>query len=117
MAKTKVISDAADLAGRYAYEGLDRDLHEKARLGILVALATRADGALFGEIKQLCSLTDGNLNRHLKVLIESGLIEVWKGNENHRSKTLCRISRAGRERFTAYLAELEKVLRDVKTAR
>lgn len=117
MAKTKSSSDAADQAGRFAYEGLDRDLHEKARLGILVALATRADGALFGEIKQLCSLTDGNLNRHLKVLIESGLIEVWKGNENHRSKTLCRISRSGRERFTAYLAELEKVLRDAKAAR
>ena len=33
-----------DDAGRFAYEGLDRVLHEKARLGILTALVTHPDG-------------------------------------------------------------------------
>ena len=103
-----------DSAGRYAYEGLDRALHEKARLGIMMALAAAPDGLLFAELKSLCTLTDGNLNRHLKVLVEAGLMEIWKGKENQRSKTLGRITRAGRERFTAYLAELEKVLRDAR---
>ena len=31
---------------RFAYEGLDRVLHEKARLGILVSLSARADGLI-----------------------------------------------------------------------
>ena len=44
--------------GRYAYEGLDRIMHEKARLGILTTLLARPEGALFRELKQLCSLTD-----------------------------------------------------------
>ena len=63
-------------AGRYAYDGLDRVLHEKARLGILTALVARPDGLAFTELTRLCSLTDGNLSRHLDVLAEAGLVDI-----------------------------------------
>jgi DNA-binding MarR family transcriptional regulator len=98
--------------GRYAYEGLDRVMHEKARLGILTSLLTRAEGLLFGEIKQLCSLTDGNLSRHLDALEASGLIEILKGVEKKRPQTRCRLTPSGRKRFQEYLAELEQVIHD-----
>ena len=98
--------------GRFAYEGLDRVLHEKARLGIMTSLVTRPEGLLFGDLKRMCSLTDGNLSRHLDVLHEAGLVEVWKGFENRRPQTLCRLSPEGRQRFLAYLEELEQVIRD-----
>ena len=98
--------------GRYAYEGLDRILHEKARLSILTCLAAHNDGVLFNDLKELCSLTDGNLSRHLQVLEEAGLVEVWKGFRNRRPQTLCRISSTGLRRFQQYLAELEKILKD-----
>jgi DNA-binding MarR family transcriptional regulator len=101
-----------DQAGRFAYEGLDRVLHEKARLGIMTSLVTRPEGLLFGELKRLCALTDGNLSRHLDVLHEAGLVEIWKGFENRRPQTLCRLSPEGRHRFLAYLEELEQVVRD-----
>jgi DNA-binding MarR family transcriptional regulator len=101
-----------DLAGRFAYEGLDRVLHEKARLGIMTSLVTRPDGLLFGDLKRLCALTDGNLSRHLDVLHEAGLVEIWKGFENRRPQTLCRLTPEGRQRFLAYLEELEQVVRD-----
>jgi DNA-binding MarR family transcriptional regulator len=100
--------------GRFAYQGLERVLHEKARLGILTSLVTRPEGLLFGELKRMCNLTDGNLSRHLDVLHEAGLVEVWKGFENKRPQTLCRVSRVGRERFVKYLAELEQVIRDAQ---
>jgi len=103
--------------GRFAYEGLDRVLHEKARLGILTSLATRPEGLLFGDLKRLCALTDGNLNRHLEVLLEAGLVEVWKRFEGRRPQTLVRLSAEGRRRFLDYLGELEKVLKDAKKAR
>src|SRR5690606_9743217 len=80
------------VAGSHAYERLDRVLHEKARLGILTALVTRPDGALFTDLKELCSLTDGNLSRHVQVLAEGGLVEVWKGQERGRPQTLIRLS-------------------------
>jgi DNA-binding MarR family transcriptional regulator len=99
-------------AGRFAYEGLDRVLHEKARLGILTALVTSPEGLLFGELKQLCALTDGNLSRHLDVLAQAGLIEVHKGFERRRPQTTCRLTPRGRQRFRDYLAQLEQVLCD-----
>ena len=84
--------DGDDQPGRFAYEGLDRVLHEKARLGIMTSLVTKPEGLLFGELKRLCALTDGNLSRHLDVLHEAGLVEIWKGFENRRPQTLCRLS-------------------------
>ena len=112
MRKKRPKTNEASSAGRYAYEGLDRILHEKARLGILTSLLTRAEGLLFGELKELCSLTDGNLSRHMEVLHAAGLVEIWKGFQEKRPQTLCRLRPLGRERFLAYLAELERVVRD-----
>lgn len=105
-------TERVDQPGRFAYEGLERALHEKARLGILTSLVTRPEGVLFTELKRLCSLTDGNLSRHLDVLREAGLVEVWKGFENRRPQTLCRLTAEGRQRFVAYLAQLEQVIQD-----
>ena len=99
-------------SGRYAYEGLDRIMHERARLGILTSLSTHREGLLFNQLKSLCSLSDGNLSRHIQALEEAGLVEVWKGFHRRRPQTLCRITPAGLERFQAYLRELEKVIRD-----
>jgi DNA-binding transcriptional ArsR family regulator len=101
-----------DEPGRYAYEGLDRVLHEKARLGIMTSLVTRPEGVLFTELKRLCALTDGNLSRHIDVLQEAGLVEAWRGTEGGRPQTLYRLSADGRARFVAYLEELEQVVRD-----
>jgi len=98
--------------GRYAYEGLDRVLHEKARLGIMTSLVTRPEGVLFTELKRLCTLTDGNLSRHIDVLQEAGLVEAYRGSEAGRPQTLYRLSSEGRARFVAYLEELEQVVRD-----
>jgi DNA-binding transcriptional ArsR family regulator len=98
--------------GRFAYQGLDRVLHEKARLGIMTSLVSRPEGLLFVELKQLCDLTDGNLSRHLDVLREAGLVEMWKGFQSKRPQTLCRLTARGREKFLKYLAELERVVRD-----
>jgi DNA-binding transcriptional ArsR family regulator len=109
---TKKKADREEERGRFAYEGLDRVLHEKARLGIMTSLVTRPEGLLFSELKRLCALTDGNLSRHLDVLREAGLVEVWKGFENRRPQTLCRLSVDGRDRFLAYLEQLEQVIRD-----
>jgi DNA-binding MarR family transcriptional regulator len=98
--------------GRFAYEGLDRIMHEKARLGIMTSLVARPDGLLFGELKQLCSLTDGNLSRHIDVLHEAGLVEVRKGFEKKRPQTVCSLTPLGRKRFQEYLTELERVIED-----
>jgi DNA-binding MarR family transcriptional regulator len=103
MAKTKA---------PFAYEGLDRAMHEKARLGVLTSLMVHPRGLAFADLKQLCGLTDGNLSRHLQVLQDAGLVEIIKGYAGNRPHTQCRLTAAGRQRFLDYLAILEQVVRD-----
>ena len=69
MNRKKPITDAP---GRFAYEGLDRVIHEKARLSIVTSLATHPGGLIFNDLKDLCALTDGNLSRHLHILERGG---------------------------------------------
>ena len=99
-------------SGRYAYEGLDRIMHEKARLGILTSLSTHREGLLFNQLKDLCSLSDGNLSRHIQALEEAGLVEIWKKFHRKKPQTLCRITPEGLRRFQEYLQELERVVQD-----
>jgi len=103
--------------GRFSYDGLDRVLHEKARLGILTSLLTHPDGLTCNDLKSLCALTDGNLSRHLAVLQEEGMVEVEKGLDGKKPKTQCHLSLKGRERFIAYLSVLEKVVKDATTTK
>jgi DNA-binding transcriptional ArsR family regulator len=103
-------------SGRFAYEGLDRVIHERARLGVITSLAAHPKGLAFGDLRRLCGLTDGNLSRHLQVLQDAGLVEVTKSFERNRPKTLCRITREGRQRFMDYLAVLDQVVRDAAMA-
>ncbi len=100
----------------YAYNGLDRVIHEKARLGLLTSLVSRPKGLAFGDLKKLCGLTDGNLSRHLQVLEEAGLVRLDKAFEGKRPLTTCQLTAAGRQRFLDYLAVLEKVVRDAAQA-
>ncbi len=107
---------APDETGRFSYEGLDRVMHERARLGILTSLAAHPKGLAFGDLRQLCGLTDGNLSRHLQVLQEAELVDVTKGYDGNRPLTTCRMTPAGRRRFLDYLAVLEQVVRDAAAA-
>lgn len=98
--------------GRFAYEGLDRVIHERARLSILTSLITNPKPLAFADLKELCSLTDGNLSRHLRVLEKAKLVEIVKGQDHNRPLTVCRITAAGRKRYLEYLSTLEQVVKD-----
>jgi len=98
--------------GRFAYEGLDRVIHERARLSVLTSLITNPKGLAFNDLKQLCTLTDGNLSRHLSVLEKAKIVEIIRGHDRNRPQTICRITASGRKRYLEYLATLEQVVRD-----
>jgi len=109
-------SVASNHPGRFAYDGLDRVIHEKARLGIVASLATHPGGLVFNDLKELCSLTDGNLSRHLQILSEAGVVQIWKGYKDNRPQTLCQLSELGRKRFLEYLNVLEGIVTDALPA-
>ncbi len=116
MTEPRKTKTSATGPGRFAYDGLDRVIHEKARLGILTSLAAHPRGLAVNDLKKLCSLTDGNLSRHLQILVEAGLVVVEKGHKDNRPLTACRISAAGRRRLADYVAVLEQVLTDAAAA-
>jgi len=105
-------SKAQSSEGRFAYEGLDRVIHERARLSVLTSLIANPKGLIFNDLKQLCSLTDGNLSRHLRVLETDKMIEIVKGHDRKRPQTFCRITPEGRKRYLEYLSTLEQVVKD-----
>jgi DNA-binding MarR family transcriptional regulator len=89
---------------------LDKVFHAKARLGIVTALAGRAQGMRFSDLKTRCGLTDGNLFRHLQVLAGEGCIILAKAHEGHRLRTRCSLTKRGRARFADYLCVLQQVV-------
>jgi DNA-binding HxlR family transcriptional regulator len=102
--------------GRFAYEGLDRVIHERARLSVLTSLIAHPKGLRFNDLKQLCALSDGNLSRHLQVLQEAQMVQIAKGFDNNRPQTMCRITALGRRRYLEYVEVLEQVVRDAAEA-
>lgn len=101
-------------SGRYSYDGLDRVLHEKARLGLMTCLAGAPEGLTFGELKKLCDLTDGNLSRHLKHLTDAKLVRMVRDEKSGRPQTNCYLTENGRQRFVDYLGELQRVIGDAQ---
>ena len=108
----KRVNRKSQAASPFAYDGLNRVIHERARLGVLTCLVTHPRGLPFPEMKKLCALTDGNLNRHLQVLQEANLVSLAKGPDRDRPQTFYRITALGRKRYLEYLEVLEQVILD-----
>ncbi|MCP2318065.1 Winged helix DNA-binding domain-containing protein [Nocardia amikacinitolerans] len=89
--------------------GLDDTVHQRIRLGILALL--RSGVAMeFGVLREQLRLTDGNLNRHLKVLEDAALISARRSTGGGRPKTWVTITESGRSAFDAELAALRALI-------
>ena len=99
------------------YDALEKIFHEPNRLAIMSAVCAADRGGLsFNEIKDACSLTDGNLNRHLKVLAEAKAVRIEKRFVDDKPRTTVFITRTGLERFNDYLGALSEVLQKAQTS-
>lgn len=92
--------------------GLDRLIHEPARLAILTALS-QAESVDFLFLQRLTGLTSGNLSSHLSKLEEGGLISVQKKFVGKTPKTTIRLLRKGREAVTAHWRMLEELKQEI----
>ena len=93
-------------------KALERLFHEPSRLAIVSELAGVTAGRSFGQLKETCELTDGNLSRHLKLLAEEGVVEIEKSFVEAKPLTTVYLTDEGRERFLEYLSTLEDVLKE-----
>jgi len=95
---------------------LEKIFHEPNRLSIMSALCAAETGMSFPELKEACNLTDGNLNRHLKVLSEHSAVRIKKKFVDDRPRTTVTLTASGLARFQEYLAALEQVLVSARAA-
>jgi DNA-binding MarR family transcriptional regulator len=93
-----------------AIAGLDKLVHEPARLAVLTALSA-CEEASFLYLRRLTGLTKGNLSSHLSKLEDAGLVEVRKTFEGKKPATYVALTGAGREAVAAYWDRME-TLRD-----
>jgi len=100
-------------AAPFAYEGLERLFHERGRLAVCTCLIANPDGMSFKALQDACALTDGNLNRHLHALAETGIVTLERVRGNGRPTTRVCITESGKARFLEYIDELEAVVRAV----
>ena len=89
---------------------LDRLIHERARLGIISALAGN-DSLTFNDLKRLLKATDGNLSVHARKLEEAGYISCKKSFAGRIPRTDYRLTAAGRRALEQYLRDMEEVIR------
>ena len=90
-------------------DGLNRLIHEPARLSIVATLAV-VECADFTFLATRTGLTDGNLSSHLSKLEDAEYVGVEKTFEDRRPRTIYTLTGAGRQAFDKYRADLERVL-------
>lgn len=89
---------------------LDKVIHERARLGIVSALAVN-EVLTFNELKELLGLTDGNLSVHARRLEEAGYLACRKSFENRMPRSEYRLTAEGRRALERHLEHLAAVIR------
>lgn len=89
---------------------LDKAFENKIRLGIMSALVVN-DSLDFNALKDLLSVTDGNLASHLKSLEKSRYISFQKEFLDRKPNTKYRATESGKEAFVRHIRAIESLLK------
>ena len=88
--------------------GLDRLVHEPARMSILTALsACRSADFLF--LQRLTGLSKGNLSSHLSKLEEGALVAIEKSFAGKIPKTTVTLTAEGRRQIEQHWKNLDRI--------
>lgn len=90
---------------------LNAIIHAPNRLQICAILATSAE-LEFKLIREQLDVSDSVLSKHLKVLEESGYIQLKKRAEFGRSRTWVALTLEGRKALTSHVNALKAIIAD-----
>ena len=95
---------------------LDNIIHQPIRLRIMSALvALEAGGQMdFIYLRDLLTVTDGNLGAHLTKLEEAGYIKIEKTFEARKPRTYISAKEKGRDAFAEHIAALKQIIKDTQ---
>lgn len=89
---------------------INKAFDHRIRLGIMSVLTVN-ESADFSTLKELLGVTDGNLASHVKALESEGYITVEKQFIGRKPNTSYKVTKSGKEAFTAHIDALEKLIR------
>lgn len=90
------------------HKPLDATLHQPVRTLIAAYLAGRGQ-ATFSELKRELSLTDGNLDAHLKKMVDGGYLATRRDESVARVQTVYALTDAGRAALRDYFEQLARL--------
>ena len=93
----------------FDHSEIDDVIHGRLRLGIMAYLSS-VSPAIFGELKEKTSATDGNLSTHLRKLEEAGYVKQEKRFVGRRPQTRVHLTKAGRRAWVEYLERMRALL-------
>lgn len=88
---------------------LDVLLHQPLRTQLAAFLAGAGE-ATFSELKRQLDVSDGNLDSHLKKLIDAGYVATRKESGSGRPQSYYALTPVGTEALRNYVAALQKLL-------
>ena len=92
------------------FEHLDKVLEHRVRLQIMSVLISN-ESYDFNSLKELLSVTDGNLATHLKALEKEKYVAIKKSFVDRKPNTQYRATDKGRTSFRKHLDALEAVVK------
>ena len=98
---------------KISLEQLDKAFENRIRLQVMSVLVAN-DYYDFNSLKELLSVTDGNLASHLKALEKEDYITVTKSFIGRKPNTQYSASDKGRTAFKKHLEALENLIRQQK---
>ncbi len=94
------------------FAGIDRVIHEPARLNIIAHLYV-VESADFLFLKHQTGLTFGNLSSHLSKLEAAGYVDVKKEFVGKKPHTMLLLTEKGRGAFRKYRQSMKQVFDDL----
>ena len=92
------------------FKELNPLLHSELRLAVM-SILIGDENADFVFLRNETGATAGNLSVQLDKLARAGYIEIEKGFQGRKPRTLCRIPDAGRDAFAQYVEALQSYIR------
>lgn len=92
------------------FKELNPLLHSELRLAVM-SILIGVESADFVFLRNETGATAGNLSVQLDKLARAGYIEIEKGFQGRKPRTLCRITDGGRDAFAQYVEALQSYIR------
>jgi DNA-binding MarR family transcriptional regulator len=95
--------------------GLNKIIHERARLLILTYLASNEKKEpSFNEIQEALRFSSGNLSVQLRKLQQADYVAIHKTFKDNKPHTTVSITHEGSDALKRYVTEMEQIIRAFK---